>query len=115
MTRHSDKVLFGDMLDAARKAVRHSNERERADLDSDELYGLAMTRLVEIVGEAASRVSSESRRHVPAIPWQEITGARNRLVHAYADVNLDILWSIISDDLPKLIDELERHLDEGLD
>ncbi len=110
MTRRSDKVLFGDMLDASRKAVEYSRDRTRADLGTDELYALAMTRLVEVVGEAASRVSIEGRKLAPNIPWQDITGTRNRLIHAYAAVDLDILWSILSKDLPSLIDEIQQLL-----
>ena len=63
---------------------------------------------IEIVGEAASRVTEAARRDLPWIPWEEIVGMRNRLVHAYFDINLDILWNTTQEDLPELIVQLER-------
>ncbi len=79
----------------------------RAGLDSDRKLELSLTRLVEIVGEAASRVSVDGRAAVPQIPWKEIVGMRNRLTHGYDAVDLDILWNVIQDDLPPLIDQLQ--------
>ncbi len=67
-----------------------------------------MTRLVEIIGEAGARVSSKTQNNFPDIPWPEIVGLRNRLVHGYDAVDLDILWSIIETDLPELIERLEK-------
>jgi uncharacterized protein with HEPN domain len=113
MTRRSDDVLFADMLDSARVAVRHSTGRTRADFDSDELYALAMARLVSVIGEAASRVSEAGRNRAPQIPWQQVIGTRNRLIHAYATVNFDILWGIVSNEPPAMVGELERVLSRG--
>lgn len=107
MTRADDLVRLRHMLDAAQKAVSHSKSRSRDDLDSDELFALAMTHLIEIVGEAARSVSHEVRNDVSSIPWREIIGTRDRLIHGYASVNLDILWAILMDDLPPLIAKLE--------
>ena len=65
---------------------------------------------IEIVGEAASKISEECREDFPQIPWTNIIGMRNRLIHAYFDLNLDILWKTITEDLPPLIAELEKIL-----
>ncbi len=108
MTRADDRVRLRHMLDAAQKDVSHAKSRRRDDLDSDELFALAMTHLIEIVGEAARSVSHEVRNDVSSIPWREIIGTRDRLIHGYASVNLDILWAILIDDLPPLIAELGR-------
>jgi uncharacterized protein with HEPN domain len=94
------------MLDAARLAVDFSSGIRRADLQGDPRTALAMVKAVEIVGEAASRVSSAFQDQHPEIPWADVVSMRNRLVHAYFDVDLDILWDTVAVDLPKLIRDL---------
>ena len=74
------------------------------------MLSLAIVRLLEIAGEAATHVSEPVQDALPGIPWQQITGARNRLIHGYFDVDLDIVWAIVQDDLPPLIAQLERVL-----
>ena len=74
---------------------------------------LALVKSIEIIGEAASRVSAEARAEVPAIPWQQMVAMRNRLIHAYFDVNLDILWDTVQTELPPLVVELDRALTPG--
>jgi uncharacterized protein with HEPN domain len=74
------------------------------------MMGLSLVRLVEIIGEAAARVGTESRENYPSIPWLQIVGMRNRLIHGYDAVDLDVLWDTITDDLPPLIDELKKIL-----
>jgi uncharacterized protein with HEPN domain len=98
------------MLDAAALAVEFCTGRTRADLDPDAMLTLALTRLVEIIGEAAKHVSGRTRALAPGIPWREIAGARDRLAHGYFEVDLDILWNIATVDLPALRPELERLL-----
>ena len=70
---------------------------------------LSLVRLIEIVGEAAARVSLERRTLYPSIPWREVIGMRNRLVHGYDSVDLDVLWDTVELDLPPLIIELEKY------
>jgi len=101
------------MLEYARKAQRVAQGRSRADLDKDEIVVLALTRALEIVGEAAGRVSPAGRSWCPAIPWPKIVGMRNRLVHGYDEVDLDVLWQTLEQDLPPLIVELEEGLLRG--
>jgi len=84
--------------------------RSRIDLDADRLLQLALTRLVEIVGEAASRVPPELQGRHPGLPWREAIGARNRLIHGYDFVDLDILWEIVATDLSQLIPQIEQVL-----
>jgi len=67
-----------------------------------------LTRAVEVIGEVARRVSAESREQYDAIPWSKITGTRDRLIHGYDQVDLDLLWNIVTVNLPPLITELER-------
>jgi uncharacterized protein with HEPN domain len=105
-----DDVRLRHMLDAAQKAVRFTAARSRQDLDSDEILLLAVVRLLEIIGEAAKNVSSSTRDQLPQVPWRQIAGTRDRLTHGYFAVDYDIVWAIITRDLPPLIVALEQHL-----
>ena len=100
------------MLDAAREATAFLAGREREHLDRDRVLTLALVKEMEIVGEAASRVSDSVRHSLPDIPWAQITGMRNRLIHAYFDVDLDRVWDTVREDLPPLITALEAALAE---
>lgn len=106
MSKRDDRVSLADMLVHAREAVDLLGEANREGLESDRIMQLALTRLMEIVGEAANRVSEATRQRHPQIPWRRIIGTRNRLAHGYDVVDLDILWDIIQYDLPPLIDQL---------
>ena len=107
MTKRSNDIRLRHMLDHAREAVALAEGKTRQALDDDRLLELALVRLLEIVGEAASRIPNEECAKYPEIPWPEIVGLRNRLVHGYDAVDLDILWQIIAYDLPPLITTLE--------
>ena len=110
MSRDDPRVRLRHMLAYAREAVDLMHNRERADLDTDRALGLAILRCVEIVGEAAGRIPIATRRRYPKIPWPQIIGMRNRLVHGYDIVDYDIVWSTVAHDLPPLIVELEKTL-----
>lgn len=110
MSRRDPAVPLRHMLDYAQKAITISYGRERKDLDEDLTFNLALTHLVEIIGEAANRVPEEFQDKNPEIPWAQIIGMRNRLIHGYDDVDLNFLWSVIQDDLPGLIAQLENLL-----
>jgi len=105
-----DDMRLRHMLRHAREAVEMSRGCTRADLDTDRKLNLALVRLLEIIGEAASRVSEERRAAMTGIEWRGIRGLRNRIVHNYNNVDLDIVWAIVSDDLPPLIESLEADL-----
>ena len=111
MITHDDAVRCRHMLEAARKARQFIRKRTRADLDTDEQLALSIVRLLEIIGEAGRAVSPACRQRHPAIPWQSIAGVRDRLIHGYYDVDLDIVWRILTADLPPLIKQLEHVLD----
>lgn len=102
-----DAVRLRHMLDAAYKAREFVQGRNRSDLESDEMLALALVRLLEIFGEAAARVSVPVQNQLTAIPWRQITGTRNHLIHGYYNVDLDIVWSIIQQDLPPCVAVLE--------
>jgi uncharacterized protein with HEPN domain len=69
---------------------------------------------IEIIGEAPYQVSDITRKQLPGVPWDDIIGMRHRMVHAYSDINLDILWRTVQDDLPALIAGLEASLPPGI-
>lgn len=102
-----DNVRIQHMIDAAESAMRFTQGRGRADLDTDEMLRFALTHAIEIVGEAASKVSVETRSALPQIPWAAVAGMRNRLAHAYFDVNPDILWRTAQQDIPELLAQLK--------
>jgi uncharacterized protein with HEPN domain len=110
MANPEDLVRIRHMLDAAEKAVEFTQSRQRSDLDKDEKLALAVVRLIEIIGEAARNVTETTRNQFPEIPWRQIAGTRDRLIHGYFDVDLDIVWSIITTDLPPLIEQLNKIL-----
>ncbi len=108
MPHHDTDVRLRHMLDAAREAAQMARGKTRADLDIDRPLNLSLVRLLEIVGEAASRVPPGERTQYAGIPWVQIVGLRNRLIHGYDNVDFDILWEIVAQDLPPLIAELEK-------
>ena len=110
MSERREYIRLRHMLDYAREAVALVQGRKPADLDDDRLLELALVRLLEVVGEAASRVPMEERALYPVIPWPQIVGLRNRLIHGYDAVDQEILWQIVVQDLPPLITALEKIL-----
>jgi uncharacterized protein with HEPN domain len=107
MSKRNSDIRLRHMLDHAREAVAFAEGKTRADLDQDRLLELALVRLLEIVGEAANRMPEEECARYPEIPWAQIVGLCNRLIHGYDSVDLDILWQIIAADLPPLVAILE--------
>ncbi|MEW6266291.1 MAG: DUF86 domain-containing protein [Thermodesulfobacteriota bacterium] len=105
-----DKVRIQHMIDAGEEALRFAQGRQRSDLDKDRMLVLALIKDVEIIGEAASKVTEKVKEAHPEIPWLSIIGMRNRLIHAYFDINLDVLWRTIQEDLPPLIKHLTHIL-----
>ncbi|MBI4394012.1 MAG: DUF86 domain-containing protein [Euryarchaeota archaeon] len=108
--RERDRLL--DVLDAAREAVALSSGRSRGDLDEDRTLALSLTRLLEVVGEAAKHVGEPTRNTLPGVPWRKIAGMRDKLIHAYFEVDLDVVWRTVAEELPTLVRELEGILEK---
>jgi uncharacterized protein with HEPN domain len=102
-----DLVYVGHMLDMARKAVGKVRGLPRDAYDSDENLRLALIHLVQVIGEAARRVSRGFTESHPEIPWENIVGMRHKVVHDYLGVDEDIVWQVVTEDLPKLVEVLE--------
>ncbi len=110
MKRPDEKVLLSDILDYARRAVEAIKGRSRQELDRDFVLAAALERFVEVIGEAASKMSDATRVSISGVPWRQMIGMRNLLVHAYASVDPDVIWQVVRDDLPKLVVVLETLL-----
>ena len=102
MPREESEFLL-DMVLAARKALSFTEGMSFADFERDEKTVFSATKAVEIVGEAAAQVSKDTRQAHPGIPWRDIIAMRNRLVHAYFEINVELVWNTVRGDLPDLI------------
>lgn len=103
-----DKIRLQHMLDAGEQALQFVHDRSRDDLDTDQMLVFALVKAIEIMGEAANQITQATRDRYPNIPWPEIIGMRNRLIHAYFDIDHDILWQTTQQDLLPLIDALRE-------
>ena len=103
-----DRLLH--MLEAAEDAVRFATNRTREDLDGDRMFLRALFQCIEVIGEAASRTSSEGRARIPGMPWREIIKMRNILVHVYWGIDRDRVWDTVRGDLPALVTAIRTAL-----
>jgi len=103
-----DKVRLRHMLDASLEIRQYVQSATRGDLDSDPKLVHSLVHLLEIIGEAANQVSDEFRKKANNIPWRILIGMRNRLIHAYFNINLDVVWSTSTEDIALLVTELEK-------
>jgi len=108
--RRDDQVRLRHMLEAAREAISFARGRTRTDLDSDRMLVLSLVKDIEIVGEAAYQLNEATRVELSTVPWADIIAMRHRLVHAYFDISLDVLWQTVQKDLPPLVTMLEAIL-----
>ena len=96
------------MRDACVSVSRFIEAKRSADLSGDQMLQFALVRAIEIIGEAAGRVAEDVQKAAPEIPWREAVGIRNRLVHAYFDVDLGILWQTAVESAAQLQGHLEK-------
>lgn len=106
--QRDDLTRLRHMIEFAQRALRFVEHRSREDLDQDQMLTLALIKAIETVGEAASKLSPEFRERHPELPWPSIMGMRHKLVHAYFEVNLDMVWHTTLHELPSLIQALEK-------
>lgn len=103
----SDLVRIQHMLDAIEESFVFVEAKSREDLNNDRMLVLSLIKEIEIIGEAASKISTEIKIKYSDIPWIDIVGMRNKLIHGYFEVNLDILWNTIKEDLVELHKQLQ--------
>ncbi len=102
----SDSIRVQHMLDAIEESFLFTEGKFREDLNNDRMLVLSLIKEIEIIGEAASKISIELKTKYSNIPWIDIIGMRNKLIHGYFEVNLDILWNTVKKDLPELRKQL---------
>jgi uncharacterized protein with HEPN domain len=112
MPLREDVVRLRHMLDAAREAISFAAGRRYEDLQTDRQLTLSLVRSLEVIGEAANKVSADLQRENEQVPWPDVIGMRNRLIHAYFDVNLTVVWKTVTEELPELVAQLEELLAE---
>ena len=105
-----DSAYLADILRAAKAIARFVSGVNKQQFIANEEKYEAVNRKFEIIGEAARHLSPEARRELPDVPWQLITAMRNILIHDYDDVNLNVVWDTIQDDLPSLTAKVEAYL-----
>jgi uncharacterized protein with HEPN domain len=106
MSKRSDLVYFGTLLDAAREARDHARGVSKADYDASRTMQLALTYLVQNVGEAATKVPMSLRAEHPEIDWAGMTGMRHRIVHDYTHIDTERVWAVIQYEIPRLVEQL---------
>ena len=102
-----DDAYLLDILNAARRIVQYTTGVTEEEFERNELLQDATMRQLEIIGEAARKVSQENRSAHPEIPWSDMIGMRNRLIHEYSRINLKRVWDTIQNDIPRLITLIE--------
>jgi uncharacterized protein with HEPN domain len=110
----SDWIYLGHMLDMCQKGLEIIAYKTRQDYDDDAVLNLALAHIIQVIGEAADHVSDEFREEHPQIPWHEIIGMRHRIVHDYMNVDEDVVWSVVQNDLRPLMEVLERTIPPAL-
>ena len=110
MSRRDPLVHIHHMQDYAVEARDMVAGRSRSDLDADRSFALSTTKLVELIGEMTTRVPDDFRARYPHIPWDQMRGFRNILVHRYERLDYDEFWDILQNDIPPLIEALEAIL-----
>lgn len=112
MSERDESVYVRHMLDAIARLRRHVEEVDEAEFESSEIIQDAVIRQLEILGEAAGRISRETCARFDDVPWPRITGLRHRLVHDYLGVDLPLVWGVVTVELPKVTGPLEAMLNE---
>ena len=111
-TRENDPTRLRHMLEWARSTERIAAGESRRSLDDSKKLQFALTRTLQVIGEAANDVTATSRRGFVTIPWSDIIGMRHRLVHVYYAVDMDVIWKTVTEYIPPLIADLESLIQE---
>jgi hypothetical protein len=108
MSKIDDETRLRHIIAATEEIKGFIQGKTRVSLDQERMLVLSLVKLLEIIGEAASKISREKQMEISQIPWAGIVGMRNRLVHAYFDIDLDIVWQTVTEDITPLLEELKK-------
>ena len=108
-----DREYLLDIVQAGRLAIGYVADKTEADFLADTQCQDAVIRRLEVIGEAARRISQDTRETLPQIPWSAIIGMRNIMIHQYDDVDMTIVWNSVQDALPSIVAEVERSIPPG--
>ena len=108
MSEREWRFYLDDMAQFAERVISYSEGMPQEDFESNSLNYDAITRNIELIGEAATRIPEEIRASNPNIPWRQIIATRNQLIHGYLGIDNDVLWSIVQDDIPSLLQQLQK-------
>ena len=108
MSEREWRFYLDDMAQFAERVISYSEGMSQEDFESNSLNYDAITRNIELIGEAATRIPEEIRASNPNIPWRQIIATRNQLIHGYLGIDNDVLWSIVQDDIPSLLQQLKK-------
>ena len=111
--RDDDRIRIEHMIDAAESVAKFTIGRQPPDLNADRMLLFAVVRAIEVVGEAAGRVSEEMRSQVTIVPWRSLVSMRNRLIHGYFDIDTEIVWKTATEELPALLPLLKSLIQVG--
>jgi uncharacterized protein with HEPN domain len=112
MPKIDDLTRLKHIKEAIVEAIRFVEGRCRTDLETERVLSLALVKLIEIIGEAANNISLEKQNRYSEIPWRRMVGMRNRLTHAYFEIDIDIVWQVVIQDLPKILPQIETAVSE---
>ena len=115
MSKNRDTESIIDIYQAAKRISSFSQDISREDLKTDEMRLSAILYQIAVMGEATKRLSSEFRHQHSSIPWKEMAGIRDKLIHKYDNVKLDVVWNVITKEIPVLQEQLRDLLSERLD
>lgn len=110
--RQSDIIRLYHIRDAAKEVLMFAAQTSKELLPVNRHYLLAIVKSLEMIGEAAGKVSPEVQKLGPQIPWRSMIGMRNRLIHSYFDINLEILWQTVENDVPTVLEQVEKLIAE---
>lgn len=110
MTR-DDRAYLNHILDSISKIEEFTDDISEDEFKNDEMIRSAVIRHIEVIGEASKRISKETKNKKPSIPWKDIAGMRDKLIHGYFGVDTDAVWDTVQKDLPELKEEVEDILE----
>lgn len=110
--KRTNKHYFQDILDYAKSSLEFTANLQYEELLMDKKAIFATIRALEVVGEASNRISDEVKEKYPHLPWIEMRGLRNRIIHNYDDIDYEIIWKVLKNEIPKLIPQIESIIDE---